>query len=120
MSETKHRVGTLAAIGLAVSLAIGMATGTAHAHGPTIEITHSEMKPALLNLFVGSTVHFANTVTMPGGHTVVDEGKTLESPPLAAPGDGWHYTFDQPGVYEIYLKQHPKTRARINVVPKKD
>jgi plastocyanin len=104
---------------LALVILLGLAS-TAAAHGPTIEITHQEMKPALLNLFVGTTVHFANTVTMPGGHVVVDEGGTFESPPLEKPGDGWHYTFEKPGTYEVYLKQHPKTRARINVVPKKD
>ncbi len=91
----------------------------AHAHGPTIKISHDEMKPALLNLYAGTTVHFSNTVTMPGGHVVVDEGGTLESPPLAEPGDGWHYTFEKVGTYEIFLKQHPKTKARINIVPAK-
>ena len=57
---------------------------------------------------------------MPGGHIVMDEGGTFESPPLEKPGDGWHYTFEKEGVYDVYLKQHPKTRARINVVPKKN
>lgn len=93
---------------------------TAAAHGPTIEISHSEMKPPLLNLFVGTTVHFANTVSMPGGHTVVDAAGTLESPPLAEPGDGWHYTFETPGTYEVFVKQHPNAKAKIVVVPKKN
>lgn len=109
--------GRMALLALGVLLA---SAGAANAHGPTIEITHQAMKPALLNLFVGTTVHFSNTVTMPGGHIVVDEGGTLESPPLEKPGDGWHYTFEKEGVYDVYLKQHPKTRARINVVPKKN
>ena len=103
----------------AIALLTLFAAGTARAHGPTIEISHTEMKPALLNLFVGTTVHFANTVSMPGGHVVIDTEGRLESPPLAEPGDGWHYTFDEVGTYEIQLRQHPKTRARINVVPKK-
>jgi len=103
----------------AVLAVLMLAAGAARAHGPTIEITHSEMKPALLNLFVGTTVHFANTVAMPGGHVVVDTEGRLESPPLEKPGDGWHYTFEEPGTYEVFLRQHPKTRARINVVPKK-
>lgn len=103
----------------AVLLAVLLGAGVARAHGPTIEISHAEMKPALLNLFVGTTVHFANTVSMPGGHVVVDTEGRLESPPLEQPGDGWHYTFDEVGTYEVYLRQHPRTRARINVVPKK-
>ena len=100
-------------------LAALLGAGAARAHGPTIEISHAEMKPALLNLFVGTTVHFANTVSMPGGHVVVDTEGRLESPPLEQPGDGWHYTFEEVGTYEVYLRQHPKTRARINVVPEK-
>ncbi len=103
-------------------LALGLMTlaTAAHAHGATIKISHNEMKPALLNLYAGTTVHFSNTVTMPGGHVVVDEGGTLESPPLAEPGDGWHFTFEKVGTYEIFLKRHPKTKARINIVPAKE
>ena len=103
----------------AVLLGVLLMAGVARAHGPTVEISHAEMKPALLNLFVGTTVHFANTVSMPGGHVVVDTEGRLESPPLEKPGDGWHYTFDEAGTYELYLRQHPKARMRINVVPKK-
>lgn len=113
-SRSRLRVVTLV-----VSLALG-AAGVAWAHGPTIKITHHEMKPPLLNLFVGQTVHFDNTVTMPGGHVVVDATGKIESPPLEKPGDGWHYTFDEVGTYELRLKQHPKTTAKIVVVPKKD
>ena len=89
------------------------------AHGPTIEITHQEMKPALLNLFVGTTVHFSNTVTMPGGHVIVDESGRIESPALAEPGDGWHFTFEAVGTYELFIRQHPEAKARIVVVPKR-
>jgi len=97
---------------------LGLAS-EASAHGPTIEIKHDELKPALLNLFVGTTVHFLNTVAMPGGHVVVDESGLLESPPLEKPGDDWHYTFEKEGTYEIYIEQHPTAKARIVVVPKR-
>ncbi len=89
------------------------------AHGPTIEITHQAMRPALLNLFVGTTVHFSSTVTMPGGHVVVDESGSIESPALAEPGDGWHFSFEAVGTYELFIRQHPEVRARIVVVPKR-
>ena len=99
-------------------LAIGV-PGPALAHGPTIEISHDELKPSLLNLFVGTTVHFSNTVEMPGGHVIVDESGTIESPALEKPGDGWHYTFEKEGTFEIHIKQHPTAKARIVVVPKR-
>ena len=101
-----------------LTICLGVA-GNASAHGPTIEVSHGELKPALLNLFIGTTVHFNNTVEMPGGHVIVDESGTLESPPLMKPGDGWHYTFENEGVFEIYIKQHPHAKARIVVVPKR-
>lgn len=108
----------------AVALGAGLglmliAVDPAAAHGPTIEIRHDEMKPPLLNLFVGTTVHFVNTVAMPGGHVIVDESGTIESPPLEKPGDDWHHTFDEVGTWELFIKQHPKVKARIVVVPKR-
>jgi len=105
---------------LALAAALVLVGSNAWAHGPTIKISHSEMKPPLLNLYAGTTVHFANTVAMPGGHVVVDESGALESPPLEKPGDGWHYTFDEVGTFEVFVKQHPMARARIVVIPAKD
>ncbi len=93
--------------------------GDVLAHGPTIEVSHEKLKPPLLNLFVGTTVHFKNTVKMPGGHVIVDESGLLESPPLLEPGDGWHYTFEKEGIFEIHIRQHPAAKARIVVVPKR-
>jgi plastocyanin len=95
---------------MAVAL-IALATGilfasAAKAHGP--------------NLFVGTTVHFNNKEWMPGGHTVVDTTGKVESPPLEKVDEGWHYTFDEVGTFELFVKQHPMAKARINVVPKKD
>ena len=106
-------------LALALVAAFTLAAAPALAHGPTIKISHSEMKPSLLNLYSGTTVHFDNMVTMPGGHVVIDESGTLESPPLEKPGDGWHYTFDEVGTYHVFVKQHPKAKAKIVVVPAK-
>lgn len=114
MSRSPRFAPALAIVALLAIAAPG------YAHGPTIKISHSEMKPPLLNLFVGTTVHFENTVAMPGGHVVVDEAGTLESPPLEAPGDGWHYTFDEVGTHHVFVRQHPNAKAKIVVVPKKD
>jgi plastocyanin len=108
--------GAFAMLGL--SCWLGLVPGVALAHGPTIKISHDELKPALLNLYVGTTVHFSNTVEMPGGHVVVEKEGRIESPPLEHPGDGWHYTFEEEGVFEVFIRQHPEAQARIVVVPK--
>lgn len=107
----------LAVVSLAL-LAIGV-PGDVSAHGPTIKIDHQKLEPALLNLFVGTTVHFVNTVTMPGGYVLIDDSGAIESPALEKAGDDWHYTFEKEGSFEIYIKQHPKARARIVVVKKR-
>jgi len=114
--RVRPRIRVLALSSLAILIGVA---GSASAHGPMIEVSHSELKPALLNLFVGTTVHFNNTVAMPGGHVIVDQSGTLESPPLVEPGDGWHYTFEKEGIFEISIKQHPHAKARIVVVPKR-
>ena len=119
MQPEKKRVNHSRAGILVASLFSVWIAGGAAAHGPTIEVSHSDLSPELLNLFVGTTVHFNNTVAMPGGHVIVDESGTIESPALKEPGDGWHYTFDQAGTFEIYIKQHPSAKARIVVVPKR-
>ena len=111
---SQSRVFALALLAIFLGVA-----GTASAHGPTIAVSHEELKPALLNLFIGTTVHFNNSVEMPSRHVIVDKAGTLESPPLMMPGDGWHYTFEKEGVFEIYIKQHPNAKARIVVVPKR-
>ena len=94
-------------------------SGVASAHGPTIEITPEGLEPALLNLFVGTTVHFSNTLERPEGSVIVIESGSLESPLLVRPGDGWHYTFEEEGSFEIHLRHRPTARARIVVVPKR-
>ena len=55
-----------------------------------------------------------------GGDTVVDTSGKIESPPLEKVDEGWHYTFDEVGTFELFVKQHPMAKVRVNVVSKKD
>ena len=105
-----------AAVALA-SLSL-LAASPARAHGPTVEVSAASLKPVLLNLYVGTTVHFSSTLGAPEGLVVVDQTGALKSPRLTAPGDGWHYTFDKTGTFEIHVEQHPDAKMRIVVVPK--
>ena len=95
-----------------------LAASPARAHGPTVEITAAGLKPVLLNLYVGTTVHFLSALSAPEGFVVVDQTGALKSPPITAPGDGWHYTFDKTGTFEIHVEKHPDAKMRIVVVPK--
>jgi len=97
---------------------VGLFASPVRAHGPTVEITASGIKPALLNLFVGTTVHFTNGLDAPSGVVVAGEKGTVESPVLEVAGEGWHYTFEEAGAYEIRVVRRPEAKMRIVVVPK--
>ncbi|MEZ4332385.1 MAG: hypothetical protein R3F35_11560 [Myxococcota bacterium] len=125
MDEAKrtNRVGAPVRVGrgLALMLLIGLVLGAgpALAHGPTVEIRASGLSPALLNLFEGTTVHFANTIDAPAGIVVlIDETGDLRSPVLKRPGDGWHYTFDRTGRFDVRVEGRPDWRMTIVVIAK--
>jgi plastocyanin len=95
------------------------AAALAFAHGPGISIAHNKVEPAKLKIPVGQVVHFTNLVPMPGGHTIVADDGSFQSPPLNK-GDGWHHTFEEPGIYGYHIKQHPKVKGTIIVEPAKE
>lgn len=102
-----------------LALLVLSAPGAAMAHGPTVEITETGLRPALLNLFEGTTVHFASTlVASPGLVVVVDPEGKVRSPALAKPGDGWHHTFERRGRYAIRVDGRPGATMTIVVVPR--
>ena len=98
---------------------LGFATlaiaATAWAHGATVEVGHNKIRPAEVEIQVGGVVHFTNGVAMPGGHTLVADDGSFESPPLDK-GDDWHHTFDAAGVHAYHIQEHPDAKGRIVVV----
>ena len=90
----------------------------ARAHGPTVVLSEAGFKPVLLNLFEGTTVHFTNTIAGPEGVVLADEGGAFSSPPITAASDGWHYTFEKIGTFEIRVAGRPEAKLRIVVVKK--
>lgn len=108
--------------GIALALLVGLllGAGPALAHGPTVEIRASGLRPVLLNLFEGTTVHFANTLAAPDGIVVlIDETGDLRSPVLKQPGDGWHYTFERSGRYDVRIEGRSDWKMTIVVVAKR-
>jgi plastocyanin len=70
--------------------------------------------PAELKIKAGDTVVFHNMQEMPGGHTVVADDGSFESPPLAK-DEQWKHTFEKPGTYGIHVKQHPMAKGKVIV-----
>lgn len=107
---------------IAIASMVVAAAAPVAAHGPTVEISAAGFKPQLLNLFEGTTVHFTNAIAAAGnaaqGVVVTDVAGSFESPLITADGDGWHYTFEKSGAYEIRVQQRPEAKMRIVVVKK--
>ncbi len=73
-------------------------------------ISDFEFKPAVLSVFPGATIEWANKDAVP--HTATGSG--FDSA-LISPGGKWSRKFDQAGVFEYYCSIHPSMRGRIIV-----
>ncbi len=99
----------LAAIALAVA-------GAAWAHGPTIRVSYSGVRPSVLRIPAGTTVHFQNTNGSDGACTLVGDDGAFESPTLAR-GEGWHYTFEEPGTFHFVVREYTSASGTVVVGP---
>jgi plastocyanin len=91
-----------------------LATAPAFAESAVVKVGHNRLEPAELTVEAGSTVIFRNEDAMPGGHTIVAEDGSFESPGLAK-DEEWSHTFDAPGAYPYAIKQHPSAKGTITV-----
>lgn len=91
-----------------------LAAAPAFAEGTVVTIGHNRIDPAEVTIKAGESVTFHNVDEMPGGHTVVADDGSFESPPLAKDQD-WAHTFDEPGTHTYTIKQHPGAKGRIVV-----
>ena len=92
---------------------VALAAARAGAHGPTVEVAFSQLRPKLLMIAAGDTVHFRPAGGSPISLTVVSDDGQLESPTLGAAG--WHHTFETPGDFGFHLKENSASRVRILV-----
>ena len=79
-----------------------------------VKLGHNKIEPAMVPLQAGDKVVFHNLDEMPGGHSVVADDGSFQSPPLAKDAK-WTQVFEKPGSYGIHLKEHPTTKATIEV-----
>lgn len=79
-----------------------------------VKVGHNRLDPSEVTVEAGSTVTFLNEDQMPGGHTVVADDGSFESPGLAK-GQEWSHTFEKPGTYTYIIKEHPSAQGKIIV-----
>ncbi|HVP29708.1 MAG TPA: amidase [Myxococcota bacterium] len=95
-------------------LGLALLAAPALADGPTVSVSHNHLAPSELKIAVGTTVTFVNEAEMPGGHTIVADDGSFESPALAK-GASWSHTFTKPGTVSYSIKEHPTAKGTIVV-----
>ena len=90
---------------------------SADAHGPTVRVAYSGVRPRVVSIEAGTTVHFQNANASGAVCTIVADDGSFESPPLSR-AEGWHYTFDKPGSHAFHLKELAKSAGKIVVGPR--
>ncbi len=90
------------------------APGPAAADDVMIHISHNKLDPAEVSVSVGDTLTFHNLVEMPGGHTIVADDGSFESPALEKDAT-WAHVFEKAGSYAYHIKQHPDAKGVVVV-----
>jgi len=114
------RVRARVAIACLVALH-SIAPGEALAHGDTIRVAFSGVRPERLVVVAGTTVHFHNANASGSPVTVViGEGESRVESPVLGRAEGWHHTFDTPGEYRFHVKEYPSREGVVVVAPAPD
>jgi plastocyanin len=103
-----HRLTTALGILLLLTATSALADTT------VVKVGHNRLDPAQCTVDAGSAVTFHNEDEMPGGHTIVADDGSFESPPLAKDQE-WSHTFEKAGTYTYSIKQHPSAKGTITV-----
>ncbi len=105
------RLLSLAALGAALALAPASALA---GKDTMVHVGHNKIDPTDISIASGDSVTFHNLDQMPGGHTIVADDGSFESPPLGK-DEKWTREFPEPGTYGIHIVQHPTAKATIVV-----
>lgn len=110
----RRRATSALVLSIPVAISLALAAPAALADEVTVKVSHNKLDPAEIEVPVGTTVVFRNLVTMPGGHSVVADDGSFESPALAK-DETWSHTFDKPGIYTYTIAEHPTAKGKIVV-----
>lgn len=93
---------------------VALAAVAAQADDAAVAVGHNRLTPPAVTIAAGESVTFTNEQAMPGGHTVVADDGSFESPALDK-DESWSHTFDEPGTHAYHIKQHPDAKGTITV-----
>jgi plastocyanin len=100
--------------GLCLMAALVLTSSVAFGDEAMVHVGHNKLDPSELTIAVGTTVVFHNMDEMPGGHTLVADDGSFQSPALGK-DESWSHTFTEAGVYRYSIKQHPSAKGKIVV-----
>ena len=101
-------------IAVALASAALLVAAAARAAGPTVTVGHNRIDPAKVSIKKGESVTFHNVDEMPGGHTIVADDGSFQTPPLAK-DQSFEQKFEKTGTIGIHIQQHPNTKGQIIV-----
>ena len=101
-------------LGLCLVLILVFSSWPAAADEVTVHVGHNKLEPAELKVSAGTTVVFHNMDEMPGGHSIVSDDGSFESPGLGK-DESWSHTFSESGSYAYSIKEHPSAKGKIVV-----
>lgn len=100
---------------IAVFVAGALGLGSpALADDVVVRVGHNRLEPSDVTVEPGTAVTFQNEDAMPGGHTIIADDASFQSPPLAK-DEKWSHTFEKSGVYPYSIKQHPSAKGTVTV-----
>lgn len=99
---------------LILILAFALGASPALAGEVMVQVGHNKLDPAELTVAAGTTVVFHNLDEMPGGHSIVADDGSFQSPPLGK-DQSWSHTFSEPGTFAYAIKEHPAAKGAIVV-----
>lgn len=79
-----------------------------------VHVGHNKLDPSEVKVAAGTKVVFHNLDAMPGGHTIVADDGSFESPGLEK-DQQWSHVFTEPGVHAYSIKEHPTAKGKIIV-----
>lgn len=112
-SASRHITLSALFAGAAIVFAAAL-PGAAEAEETVVEVRHESLTPPMVTISPDETVVFVNKVRMPGGHRLVADDGSFESPPLKK-GDRWSHTFSEPGTHKYRVIEHSSNTGVIIV-----
>jgi plastocyanin len=106
------------AVVIGVLMSILAFSGYVAAGNTKVQVGHNRLEPAEISIKIGDSVTFYNEDEMPGGHTIVADEESFQSPPLGK-DKSWTHTFSDAGTFTYRIKEHPGANGKIVVQEKK-